>query len=147
MPFGPPCDHPSMEPKYTHPVVVDLRVSAQPPAQSAYTHPHGRFQDPSAGRVHCRPQLFGPLKISEHALSCLHFRVRAAFRPHCSGCPFPSPHLKAPGSATQGHARDRVSRAAPGNPQDTRPIRPILFRKECQGCNEARKPSCPAPHI
>ncbi len=41
-------------------------------------------------------------------------------RPHCSGCPFPSTHLKALGSETQGHARDRDSRAALGNPQDKR---------------------------
>ncbi len=44
-------------------------------------------------------------------------------RPHCSGCPLPSPHLKALGSATQGHARGRDSRAALGNPQDKRHIR------------------------
>jgi hypothetical protein len=44
-------------------------------------------------------------------------------RPHCSGCPFPSPDLKALGSATQGQARDRDSRASLGNPQDKRHIR------------------------
>ncbi len=54
-------------------------------------------------------------------------------RPHCSGCPFPdsttlfggalSPPLKALGSATQGQARDRDSRAAQDNPQDMRHIR------------------------
>ena len=32
----------------------------------------------------------------------MHFRVRAAFRPHCSGCPFPSPHLKGGGIGTSG---------------------------------------------
>ncbi len=31
------------------------------------------------------------------------------------GCPLPSTHRKALGSATQGHVRDRDSRAAPGN--------------------------------
>ncbi len=43
-------------------------------------------------------------------------------RPHGSGCPFPSPHLKALGSATEGQARDRDPRAALGNPQDKRHI-------------------------
>ncbi len=55
----------------------------------------------------------------------IYFRVRAALFEHtvCSGCPFPSPNLKALGSATQGHARDRDLRAALGNPQDMRHIR------------------------
>ncbi len=44
-------------------------------------------------------------------------------RPHCLGCPFRSPHLKALGSATQEKARDRDSRAALGNPPDKRQIR------------------------
>jgi hypothetical protein len=53
-------------------------------------------------------------------------------RPHCLGCPFPSPHLKALGSATQGQARDRDLRAALGKPQDKVQLRQTLFRKECQ---------------
>jgi hypothetical protein len=58
------------------------------------------------------------------------------------------PHTsRALGLATQGQARDRYSRAALGDLQDKGPIRRNLFRKECQGCNEARKPRCPAPHI
>ncbi len=59
-----------------------------------------------------------PCRFVEHCI----FVCVQTFRPHCSGCPFPSPHLKALGSATQGHARDPNSRATLGNPQDKRHI-------------------------
>ncbi len=44
-------------------------------------------------------------------------------RPHCLGRRFLSLHLKALGSATQGQARYRDSRAALGSPQDKRQLR------------------------
>ncbi len=51
------------------------------------------------------------------------------------------------GLTTQDHARSRDSNAAQGNIQDMEATLPNLFRKECQGCSEVRRPSRPAPHI
>jgi hypothetical protein len=65
-------------------------------------------------------------------------------RPHCSGCPFPSPHLKALGSATQGQARDReLSEGCARQPSGQEAHSASLFRKECR---KAKKASFPAPH-
>jgi hypothetical protein len=63
------------------------------------------------------------LEAEVFELFVMYFQVSCAcspVRPHCSGCPFPSPHLKVLESATQGHSRERRRdlRAAQGNPQD-----------------------------
>ncbi len=58
-----------------------------------------------------------------NAIPLVFLCARSNIRPHCSRCPFPSPHLKVLGSATKGHARYRDLRAALGNPQDKRHIR------------------------
>ena len=68
------------------------------------------------------------------------------FRPHCSGCPFPSPHLKALGSATQGQARDRDSRAALDNPQDRRHVRQTYSGRSARVATRPESQAAP-PHI
>ncbi len=66
-------------------------------------------------------------------------------RPHWSGCPCPSPHLKGAGFAAQDLARVRDSNAAQGSTQDMRATLAESIEKEGQGCNEAPRPSQPAP--
>ncbi len=53
----------------------------------------------------------------------------------------------APGFAAQDHAQARDPNAAQGNAHDMDAIAANLFRKECQGCCEARRPSRPAPRV
>ena len=73
--------------------------------------------------------------------------MRAAFRPHCSGCPFPSPHLKGAGIGNSGTSPRPRFEGCTRQPSGQEAHSANLFRKECQGCNEARKPSCPAPQF
>ena len=76
------------------------------------------------------------------------FRVRAAIFDHTVRGALSPPHTsRAPGFATQDHARARDSNAAQGNTQDMEATLANLLRKECQGCSEARRPSRPAPRI
>ncbi len=76
------------------------------------------------------------------------FRERAAIFDHTvRGALSPSHTSRAPAFATQDHARARDSNAAQGNTQDTEATSANLFRKECQGCSQARRPSRPTPRI
>ncbi len=68
------------------------------------------------------------------------------FRPHCSGCPFPSPHLKVMGSATQRQARDRDSRAAKDNLR-TRGIFGKPVQEGVPGLQRGPKAKLPRPTI
>jgi hypothetical protein len=70
------------------------------------------------------------------------FRERAAIFDHTvQGALSPPKTSRAPGSATQDHDRALDSNAAKGNTQDMRATLENLFRKECQGCSEAKRPS------
>ena len=80
-------------------------------------------------------------KFSGNVFSC----ACSLIRPHCSGCPFPSPHLKALGSATQGQARDRDSRAALGNPQDKRHLRQTYSGRSARVATRPESQAAP-PH-
>ncbi len=76
------------------------------------------------------------------------FRERAAiFDNTVQGALSPPYPSRAPGFATQDHARARDSNAARGNTLDMDATLANLLRKECQGCSEARRPSRPAPRI
>ena len=79
--------------------------------------------------------------ICQSVFSC----ACSLIRPHCSGCPFPSPHLKALGSATQGQARDRDSRAALGNPQDMRQLRQTYSGRSARVATRPESQAAP-PH-
>ncbi len=69
-------------------------------------------------------------------------------RPHCTECPFPSPHLKGAAIRNSGPCQARDSNAAQGNTQDMEATLANLLRKECQGfCSETRRPSRPASRI
>ncbi len=58
------------------------------------------------------------------------------------------PHTaRAPGFATQDHARARVSNAAQGDTQDMEATLANLLRKECLGCSEIRGPCRPTSRI
>ncbi len=75
------------------------------------------------------------------------FRERAAIFDHnCSGCPFPSPHLKGARLRNAGPRPSRDSNAAKGNTQDMDATLANLLRKECQGCKEAEGQAAP-PHV
>jgi hypothetical protein len=78
------------------------------------------------------------------SLQTKNFRV-SMIRPHCSGCAFPSPHLKALGSATQGQARDRDSRAALGNPQDKGQLRQTFSGRSARVATRPESQAAP-PH-
>jgi hypothetical protein len=72
------------------------------------------------------------------------FRERAAIFDHTvRGALSPPNTSRAPGFATQDHAQARDSNAAQGNTQDMEATSANQFRKECQGCSEARMPSRP----
>ena len=76
------------------------------------------------------------------------FRERAAIFDRTFLGVLSPPHTsRAPGFATQDHARARDSNAAQGNTQDTEATLANLLRKECQGCSETRRPSRPASRI
>ncbi len=70
-------------------------------------------------------------------------------QPHCSGCPFPSLHLKELVSVTQGQARERDSRAVQNKPQDKRQFRqPYSGRSARQpGLQRGLKAKLPRPTI
>ncbi len=76
-------------------------------------------------------------------LSCAFSLVR----PHCSGSPFPSPHLKGAGIGNSGTSPRPRFEGCARQPSGQEARSANLFRKDCQGCNEARKPSCTAPQI
>ncbi len=59
--------------------------------------------------------------------------------------PFLIPTLQ--GRRAQQLDRARGSNAAKGNTQDMEATSENLFRKECQGCSETRRPSRPASRI
>ncbi len=61
--------------------------------------------------------------------------------------PPPRTSSRTPGFATQDLAQARDSNAAQCNNQDMEATSVNQLRKECQGCSEARRPSCPAPRI
>ncbi len=89
------------------------------------------------------------LRLEEHTLSLQDFRERAAIFYHAVRGALSPPHTsRAPGLATQDHAQVRDSNAAEGNnTQDMAVTSANLFKKECQGCRETRRPSCPASRI
>ncbi len=72
------------------------------------------------------------------------------FRSHCSGCPFPSPHLKgaglrdAPGFATQDHDPARDSNAAQGNAQD---MEATSANRDTGPYPSARSECCATQHL
>ncbi len=79
------------------------------------------------------------------------FRVCAALFDHTvRGALFPLHASRALGPATQGQSgtcpRPRFEGCA-GQPSGQEAPSANFFRKECQGCNEAWKPSCPAPQF
>ncbi len=60
------------------------------------------------------------------------------------GVPIPSQHLKALGSATQGHARDRDSRAAlVGNPQDKRQLQQTYSGRSARVATRPKSQAAP----
>ncbi len=62
---------------------------------------------------------------------------RAAFFDHTVRGALSTPHTsRAPGFATQDHARARDFNTAQGNTQDMEATLANLLRKECQGCSE-----------
>ena len=74
----------------------------------------------------------------------MYFHERAAIFDHTVRSALSPPHTsRAPGFATQDHARARDSNAAQGYTQDMEATLGNLFRKECRGCGEARRPSRP----
>jgi hypothetical protein len=78
---------------------------------------------------------------------CMHFRVRAAIIDHTvPGALFPPHTSRALGSATQGHARDRDSRAALRSPQDKRPIRQTYSGRSARIATRPESQAAP-PHI
>ncbi len=87
--------------------------------------------------------------LSTPALATLqHFCYRPAIIDHTVRATFSTPHAsRATEFATQDHARARNSNAAQGNTKDTEATSANLLRKKCQGCSEARRPSCPASRI
>jgi len=69
-------------------------------------------------------------------------------RPHCSGCPYPTPHLKGAGfSAAQEDTRELCSKDAQGSLQDTEATSAKLLRKECREMQAGPKAKLLAPQI
>ncbi len=91
--------------------------------------------------------------ISSSSSQNFDFHERAAIFDHTVWSALSLPHTsRAPGFklATQDHTQARDSNAAPGNTQDDGDLEATLadlFRKECQGCSETRRPSRSAPQI
>ncbi len=74
-------------------------------------------------------------------------RACSLVRPRCSGCPFPSPHRKGAGIGDSGTSPRPRFEGCARQPSGQEATWANLSRKECQGRNEARKPSCPALQI
>ncbi len=63
------------------------------------------------------------------------------------GVPFPLPTPPGAGIGNSGTSPRPGFESCARQPSGQEATSANLFRKECQGCNEARKPSCAAPHI
>ena len=63
------------------------------------------------------------------------------------GVPFPLPTPQGAGIGNSGTSPRPRFESCARQPSGHRATSANLFRKECQVCNEARKPSCPASHI
>ena len=63
------------------------------------------------------------------------------------GVPFPLPTPQGAGIGNSGTSPRPRFEGCARQPSGQEAHSANLFRKECQGCNEARKLSCPAPHI
>jgi hypothetical protein len=74
-----------------------------------------------------------------------HFCVRAAFSTTLFGVAFPLPTSEGTGIGNSGTSpRSRFGEGGAKQPSVQEATSANLFRKECQGCNEARKQSRPA---
>jgi hypothetical protein len=63
------------------------------------------------------------------------------------GLPFPLPTPQGAGISSSGSSPRPRFEGCARHPSGQEAKSANLFRKECQGCNEARKPSCPAPQL
>jgi hypothetical protein len=63
------------------------------------------------------------------------------------GVPFPLPTPQGAGIGNSGTSPRPRFEGCARQPSGQKAHSANLFRKECQGCNEARKPSCPAPQL
>ena len=63
------------------------------------------------------------------------------------GVPFPLPTPQGAGIGNSGTSPRPRFEGCARQPSGHEATSANLFRKECQGCNEARKPSCPAPQF
>ncbi len=63
------------------------------------------------------------------------------------GVPFPLPTAQGAGIGNSGTIPRPRFEGCAEQPSGQEAHSANLFRKECQGCSEARKPSCPAPQI
>jgi hypothetical protein len=61
--------------------------------------------------------------------------------------PFPLPTPQGAGIGNSGTSPRPRFEGCATQPSGQEATSANLFRKECQGCNEARKPSCPAPQF
>ncbi len=72
--------------------------------------------------------------------------MRAALFDNTFGVPFPLPTPQGAGIGNSGTSPRPRFESCARHPSGQEANSANLFRKDCQGCNEARKPICPAPH-